>query len=33
MTDSKHLSNKSKSTPTIALKPRETSIQDNECTP
>ena len=29
----KHLSNKSKSTPTIALRPRKTFIQDNKCTP
>lgn len=29
----KHLSNKSESIPTIALRPRKAFIQDNECTP
>ena len=33
MVNFKYLSNKSKSTPTIALRTRKTSLQDNECTP
>ena len=33
MVKSKHLSNQSKSTATIALRTRKTSTQDNECKP